>query len=199
MASEPEQAPALKLEGSGEKQSEKAESSETKAASSNGAAPPVPISRLTQIANDACTTALAHTTRYEHALTEGWNTAIIKSILQALVSATTTPTHAPQFKFSVNSTIIQHLTPAPAAVAASLRTSSAEPSSAATETTTEDETRPLLPLTGTAEERVGRRGMHSATGAYWNNERDGMWCFKYEGGVAKGMDVVISLIWVAVS
>lgn len=27
---------------------------------------------------------------------------------------------------------------------------------------------------------VGRRGMHSACGAYWNNERDGMWSFKYE-------------------
>ncbi|TKA64760.1 hypothetical protein B0A49_07971 [Cryomyces minteri] len=46
--------------------------------------------------------------------------------------------------------------------------------------------------------RVGRRGMHSATGAYWDNERDGMWSFKYEGGEAKGMDVVISLIWVAI-
>lgn len=22
--------------------------------------------------------------------------------------------------------------------------------------------------------------MHSACGAYWNNERDGMWSFKYE-------------------
>ena len=24
--------------------------------------------------------------------------------------------------------------------------------------------------------------MHSASGAYWNNERDGMWSFKWEGG-----------------
>ena len=44
----------------------------------------------------------------------------------------------------------------------------------------------------------GRRGMHSATGAYWNNETDGMWSYKWEGGQGKGMDVVISVIWVAV-
>ena len=44
---------------------------------------------------------------------------------------------------------------------------------------------------------VGRRGMHSATGAYWNEKTDGMWSFKYEGGENKGLDVVISVIWVS--
>lgn len=48
------------------------------------------------------------------------------------------------------------------------------------------------------EKKVGRRGMHSASGAYWNNERDGMWSFKYDGGEAKGMDVVVSVMWVGV-
>lgn len=46
--------------------------------------------------------------------------------------------------------------------------------------------------------KVGRRGMHSASGAYWNNERDGMWSYKYEGGEGKGMDIVISLMWIGV-
>ena len=45
---------------------------------------------------------------------------------------------------------------------------------------------------------VGRRGMHSASGAYWNNERDGMWSFKYEGGESKGMDIVVSIMWIGV-
>ena len=45
---------------------------------------------------------------------------------------------------------------------------------------------------------VGRRGMHSATQAFWNEKTDGMWSFKYDGGESKGMDVVISVIWVAV-
>lgn len=46
--------------------------------------------------------------------------------------------------------------------------------------------------------KVGRRGMHSASGAYWNNEKDGMWSHKYEGGEGKGMDIVISIMWIGV-
>ena len=48
------------------------------------------------------------------------------------------------------------------------------------------------------EKKVGRRGMHSASGAYWNNERDGMWSHKYEGGEGRGMDIVISVMWIGV-
>lgn len=44
----------------------------------------------------------------------------------------------------------------------------------------------------------GRRGMHSATGAYWNTEKDGMWSFKYEAGEGKGLDVVVGILWIAV-
>ena len=40
--------------------------------------------------------------------------------------------------------------------------------------------------------------MHSATGAFWNNEKDGMWSFKYDGGVSKGFDVVISVVWISI-
>lgn len=42
----------------------------------------------------------------------------------------------------------------------------------------------------------GRRGMHAASGAYWNNEKDGMWSFKYPGADSKGLDVVVGIIWV---
>jgi dynein light chain Tctex-type 1 len=42
----------------------------------------------------------------------------------------------------------------------------------------------------------GRRGMHSAAGAYWNNEKDGMWSFKYDAGDTKGLDVVVGIVWV---
>ena len=51
---------------------------------------------------------------------------------------------------------------------------------------------------GAEQKSVGRRGMHSASGAYWNNERDGMWSFKYEGGESKGMDIVVSIMWIGV-
>ncbi|KAF2269238.1 Tctex-1 [Lojkania enalia] len=42
----------------------------------------------------------------------------------------------------------------------------------------------------------GRRGMHSAVGAYWNNEKDGTWSFKWAGADAKGMDIVVSITWI---
>ncbi|ORX98544.1 Tctex-1 [Clohesyomyces aquaticus] len=44
----------------------------------------------------------------------------------------------------------------------------------------------------------GRRGMHSAVGAYWNNEKDGTWTYKWKDAEKKGMDIVISLTWVGV-
>jgi len=45
---------------------------------------------------------------------------------------------------------------------------------------------------------LAKRGMHSASGAYWNNEKDGMWSYKYEDAEKKGLDVVISVLWVAI-
>ncbi|KAK4997204.1 Tctex-1 [Cryomyces antarcticus] len=137
---------------------------------------PVSPTRLQQIATDACDSALSNSTSYSHTSTESWNSTIINSILQSLISETSTPSNPPSFKYAVNSTIIQHLS---------------DPQ----QPTTNPDTETSHP---SSKPRVGRRGMHSATGAYWDNERDGMWSFKYEGGEAKGMDVVISLIWVAI-
>lgn len=48
------------------------------------------------------------------------------------------------------------------------------------------------------ESAVGRRGMHSASGAYWNEEKDGMWNFKYEKAESKGFDVVLSVLWISI-
>jgi hypothetical protein len=79
------------------------------------------------------------------------------------------------WKFCVNSTIIQHL------------------SSKAVASTGEG----AELVNGKSETNAskGRRGMHSACGAYWNKEKDGMWSFKLD---TKGMDVVISVMWIAV-
>jgi hypothetical protein len=114
-------------------------------------------------------------------------------MLRAVISESTPKgASAPAFKFAVNSTVVQHLVPT-SQLNKSKGTStgdeaSAEGSSAATPTA----------ATGTdGKPHVGRRGMHSATGAYWNEETDGMWSYKYEGGEGKGMDVIIMLIWIA--
>lgn len=105
---------------------------------------------------------------------------------------------APAFKFAINSTIVQHLVP----------TSQLNKSKGTSTTKGEDgaaaETAPAAAETASSatatdgKPHVGRRGMHSASGAYWNEETDGMWSYKYEGGEGKGMDVVIMLMWIAV-
>ncbi|KAL1995007.1 hypothetical protein VTN49DRAFT_1194 [Thermomyces lanuginosus] len=46
---------------------------------------------------------------------------------------------------------------------------------------------------------IGRRGLHSAAGAYWDVNRDGMWTFKYPGGEERGLDVVVTVTWFAVN
>ncbi|ETI21896.1 hypothetical protein G647_05966 [Cladophialophora carrionii CBS 160.54] len=135
--------------------------------------PPVPYTRLKEITEHACETALSGVTSYIHTDTEKWNTTIINSILGALVQETTQSPPAgssapaqPQFKYVVNSTIIQH-------AASSSSSSGDDP-----------------------KRTSGRRGMHAASGAYWNNEKDGMWSFKYPGADSKGLDVVVGIIWV---
>ncbi|KAF2256302.1 hypothetical protein BU26DRAFT_599018 [Trematosphaeria pertusa] len=45
---------------------------------------------------------------------------------------------------------------------------------------------------------AGRRGMHSAVGAFWNTEKDGTFSYKWEGAEKKGMDVVISINWIGI-
>lgn len=94
-------------------------------------------------------------------------------MLKAVMSeATPQGASSPAYKFAINSTIVQHVVP----------------------------TSQMNKPSGTSTDRKaqsGRRGMHSATGGYWNEKTDGMWSFKWDGE-AKGLDVVIMLIWIAV-
>lgn len=144
---------------------------------------PVSPTRLRQITNDACDSALSTVSTYSHADTQQWNQIIIQKILQSLISESSSAEDPkPQYKFNVNSTIIQHL-------------SDPRPAGTSTSTQTGEES---VSMGGDAVKKVGRRGMHSASGAYWNNEKDGQWSHKYEGGEGKGMDIVVSIIWVAV-
>lgn len=100
-------------------------------------------------------------------------------MLKALIAEASSPSASSLgYKFAVNSTIVQHLVPSsslnkPRGGGESEDASSSSPP-------------------------AGRRGMHSATGAYWNEKTDGMWSYKYEGGEKKGLDIVIMVIWIAV-
>ncbi|KAL8857302.1 MAG: hypothetical protein Q9178_006068 [Gyalolechia marmorata] len=97
--------------------------------------------------------------------------------LKNLIAETSTDGRGPEYKFAVTSTVIQHTTPP-------------QPTS--------DDT---LRLDGADQQNssIGRRGMHSASGAYWNNEKDGMWNWKYIQGEKKGFDVILSIIWISIT
>ncbi|KAL2836152.1 Tctex-1 [Aspergillus pseudoustus] len=130
---------------------------------------PVPIDELTKIATEACDSALGQADGYEHTQVGTWNSGIINAILKALITATTpsTPSTPPPYRFTVNSTIVQQ---------GLIDKSSAADGAAA---------------------NTGKRGMHSASGAFWDVNRDGMWTFKYPGAEARGLDVVVSVTWFA--
>jgi hypothetical protein len=173
--------------------------------------------------SQACQSALGAAEFYEHSKTESWNTTIIvrlppstpwsskarntiidtgypqNSILRSLISESSPPGGgAPSYKYAVNSTIIQHLVPTSALnrAKATQESSSAKPNTSdATISTSEAKTEAVG---SDGKPHVGRRGMHSATGAYWNEKTDGMWSFKYEGGESQGLDVVISVIWISI-
>lgn len=118
------------------------------------------------------------------------------SILKSLISESSPAGGTPSFKYAVNSTIIQHLVPTSALKAKAAQESSAHPTDDDAKISTSDVKTEATSTDG--KPHVGRRGMHSATGAYWNEKTDGMWSFKYEGGESKGLDVVISVIWIAI-
>ncbi|KLJ06802.1 hypothetical protein EMPG_17715 [Blastomyces silverae] len=133
---------------------------------------PIPIADLTEIATEACDTALEDVKGYEHEQVGQWSSHIINTVLQALIEATTpdqpddaepdTP-QAPPYRFNVNCTIIQQGVTAPE--------------------------------TPESREKAGKRGMHSASGAYWDVSRDGMWTFKYPNAEDKGLDLVLNIVW----
>ncbi|CAO1600893.1 hypothetical protein XANCAGTX0491_004566 [Xanthoria calcicola] len=137
---------------------------------------PVSEIRLEEIATNACDSTFQSVQAYQHSQVESWNTAIINTILQSLIAETSTDTQGPLYKFTVTNTIVQHTTqPPPIASEASSLNGADQRNSV-----------------------IGRRGMHSASGAYWNNERDGMWNWKYAKGEEKGFDVVLSVIWISI-
>jgi len=119
---------------------------------------PLSTDRLEQIASKACDAIFANVSEYEHKSTQGWNNEIINKIIESLVAATTGEGSTGQYKFAVNSTIIQN----------------------------------------SPGHEGGKRGMNSSVGGYWNTAKDGMWTYKYETREKAGIDVVITVIWMAV-
>jgi hypothetical protein len=120
------------------------------------------------------------------------------SILRALISESSPAGGTPAYKYAVNSTIIQHLVPTSSLNKAKAAQESSLPTSEKSDATISTSDVKTEAASTDGKPHVGRRGMHSATGAYWNEKTDGMWSFKYEGGESKGMDAVISIIWISI-
>ncbi|OGE47785.1 hypothetical protein PENARI_c037G08455 [Penicillium arizonense] len=137
--------------------------------SSEAAASPIPIPDLTKITTEACAEALKNSKGYEHDAVGTWNSEIINTVLKALISATAPEaSKPPPYRFTVNSTIVQQ---------------------------------GVIDETAAAEgalSNAGKRGMHSASGAFWDVNKDGMWTFKYEGAEDRGLDVVVCVTWFSV-
>ncbi|KAF2834016.1 Tctex-1 [Ophiobolus disseminans] len=130
---------------------------------------PLPTSDLEQIALHACEGAIGSAEVYDHTRVADWNTTIIQTILKSLIDKTSTSSTA------------EHTEPAQPAY-----------KYIANSTVIQHIGSPAEP------EKHGRRGMHSAVGAFWNNEKDGTYSYKWEAAEKKGMDIVITITWVAI-
>ncbi|MCJ1440177.1 MAG: hypothetical protein MMC23_000660 [Stictis urceolatum] len=128
-------------------------------------------SELEQLTKEACTTALSSASAYEHDKVTTWNSDIIHHILTSLTSQLP-PTSKPRYKFNVTSTILQH-----DSLAKTHPPSSTSPTDAQFA-------------------QNGGRGMHSASGAYWDASTDGMWSYKVDGEGKRGFDCIVSVLWV---
>ncbi|EEA27666.1 hypothetical protein TMatcc_004036 [Talaromyces marneffei ATCC 18224] len=134
---------------------------------------PLPPSELSKIATEACDGALSKASGYDHTQVAAWNSSIINSVLKALIVATTPDQQS------------------------STTTSPATPPYRFTVNSTIVQQGVIDKAAAGSSGEIGKRGMHSASGAYWDVNRDGMWTFKYPGGEERGLDVVVSVTWFA--
>ncbi|CAO2658654.1 Nn.00g063770.m01.CDS01 [Neocucurbitaria sp. VM-36] len=185
---------------------------------------PLPTAELEQIASSACEQAIGAAEAYDHSKVADWNTAIIPTVAQRTRPIPSSP-HPPSTPRpppylllllpihskppttlrtnhpSLQQTILKSLI---SKTSSTSPIKTEEPSSSTSEagqpaykyiansTVIQHIGSPSEP------ERHGRRGMHSAVGAFWNNEKDGTYSYKWEAAEKKGMDIVITITWIAI-
>jgi len=134
------------------------------------ATPPLSTEELTKIATDACDAVLESVQSYDHEEVGNWSSQIINKVLQSLILATT-PSEASEIP-----------TPPTPPYRFNVNCTIIQQGMAA-------------PTDGESSDAASRRGMHAASGAYWDVRRDGMWTFKYPRAMEKGVDLVLSVVW----
>lgn len=131
---------------------------------------PLSTSQLQEIAQSACEQAIGSAEAYDHSKVGEWNSEIIQYILKTLIEKTSSPD----------------------ATATTDSPSQPPYKYIANSTVIQHIGSPAEP------DKHGRRGMHSAVGAFWNNEKDGTYSYKWEAAEKKGMDIVITITWIAI-
>ncbi|MCJ1389193.1 hypothetical protein MMC18_002048 [Xylographa bjoerkii] len=150
--------------------------------------PPISQEELEKLTEEVCHSVYSGVQKYEHDKTLQWNTSVINTILSRLISHTTKDDKPSPYKFVVTSTIVQNIMPSKTQSAGTSTASNVEDGAGLDGSNVVD-----------AKASGGKRGMHSASGAYWNKEKDGSWSYKFDGGDVREFDVVITVIWVATS
>ncbi|KAK2737763.1 hypothetical protein FQN57_007411 [Myotisia sp. PD_48] len=133
---------------------------------------PVPREQLTTIATQVCDTVFDGVTQYDHDKVAEWNSRVINTVLKSLIDAVT-PSGETDNKVD-------------SAIDASKPTYRFSVTSTLIQqdfSNKDDSTPPL-----------GRRGMHCASGAFWDSQHDGMWTYKYNGE-DKGLELVLNIAW----
>ncbi|EEH41566.1 hypothetical protein PAAG_03129 [Paracoccidioides lutzii Pb01] len=129
---------------------------------------PVPTADLTKIATQACDSALQNVQSYDHEQVSKWSSQIINEVLQSLIQATTPEESTP--------------TPPTSPYRFNVNCTIIQQGVAS-------------PEAAESIEKAGKRGMYSASGAYWDVKLDGMWTFKYPNAEDKGLDLVLNIVW----
>ncbi|KAH7564484.1 hypothetical protein BM1_01531 [Bipolaris maydis] len=153
---------------------------------------PLPTDDLQQIAKTACEQAVGAATSYDHTKVGDWNSEIIVGSSAANAALNTQwLTHLPLQQYILK-TLISKTTPA---------ADSSNPDAPSQPAYKYIANSTVIQHHGNSPaeiEKQGRRGMHSAVGAFWNNEKDGTYTYKWEAADSKGMDIVITITWIAI-
>lgn len=156
------------------------------------------ITELTSFYQQACDGALLKASGYDHTQVATWNSSIIVRAKNSLNPVSANPkklTHSSTQQNSVLKALIVATTPEQPSTTTTI-TPSTPPYRFTVNSTIVQQGVIDKAAAGSSGE-IGKRGMHSASGAYWDVNRDGMWTFKYPGGEERGLDVVVSVTWFA--
>ncbi|DAA76295.1 hypothetical protein TMEN_6676 [Trichophyton mentagrophytes] len=135
---------------------------------------PIPVEQLSKIAAEACDSTLEGVEQYEHEKVSEWSAQIINQVLRSLISSISSEETDKEEDSKPD--------PSKPTYRFNVTCTIIQQGFSSKEGSTNVEAR-------------GRRGMHCASGAYWDTKHDGMWTYKHPVAEEKGMDLVLNIVW----